>query len=274
MCGGDDHLAWKHLVSLETCRGLCIVKGSIFGAQSRLAFLDQSQRQVDQSIRLARPERGYSRPRSEDRWAAGLAALPQDSAQYDSAAPPPPLLNQSVPHPTPYALHSQTNATPLPVVTPIQESEDAHARVDRFEQKMKQMRVSDRAIDWNDFDGAPVASLLAQFRMLEIERYTSMGCLKIHLRSYSNASHHRTWNDLTQEFLRLFAFNTVIDISRRELEALRQRPENFRSLVQALYGIEEGIAKGLWPESSPTDSNGKKPSRGQRPGNVGAINSE
>ena len=50
-------------------------------------------------------------------------ALPQDSAQYDSAAPPPPLLNQSVPHPTPYALHSQTNATPLPVVTPIQESE-------------------------------------------------------------------------------------------------------------------------------------------------------
>ena len=29
---------------------------SIFGAQSRLAFLDQSQRQVDQSIRLARPE--------------------------------------------------------------------------------------------------------------------------------------------------------------------------------------------------------------------------
>ena len=34
---------------------------------------------------------------------------------------------------------------------------------------------------------------------------------------------------------------------------------DFRSLVQALYGIEEGIAKGLWPESSPTDSKGKKP---------------
>ena len=34
---------------------------------------------------------------------------------------------------------------------------------------------------------------------------------------------------------------------------------DFGSLVQALYGIEEGIAKGLWPESSPTDSKEKKP---------------
>ena len=38
-------------------------------------------------------------------------------------------------------------------------------------------------------------------------------------------SRRRTWDDLTQEFLRQFAFNTVIDVSRRELEALRQRPE-------------------------------------------------
>ena len=27
MCGGDDHLAWKHLLSLEVCRGLRIVGG-------------------------------------------------------------------------------------------------------------------------------------------------------------------------------------------------------------------------------------------------------
>ena len=87
-----------------------------------------------------------------------------------------------VPHPAPYVLHSQTDATPLPVVAPIQESDDAHARMDRLEQRMKQMRVSDGAINWNDFDGALVASLPAQFRMLEIERYTCMGCLKIHLR--------------------------------------------------------------------------------------------
>ena len=48
---------------------------------------------------------------------------------------------------------------------------------------------------------------------------------------------------------------------------------DFGFLVQALYGIEEGIARGLWSESSPTDSKGKRPSRGQRSGDVGAISS-
>ena len=39
------------------------------------------------------------------------------------------------------------------------------------------------------------------------------------------ASRRRTWDDLAQEFLRQFSFNTVVDVSRRELEALRQRTE-------------------------------------------------
>ena len=96
------------------------------------------------------------------------------------------------------------------------------------------MRVSDGAISWNDFDGAPVASLPAQFKMPEIERYTGIGCPKIHLRLYSSvmrahgldvahlimlfpmslsgttqrwlvsldASCHRSWDDLAQVFFR------------------------------------------------------------------------
>ncbi|RVW69673.1 hypothetical protein CK203_059467 [Vitis vinifera] len=48
---------------------------------------------------------------------------------------------------------------------------------------------------------------------------------------------------------------------------------DFGSLVQAFYGIEEGISRGLWSESSPTDSKEKKPSGGQRSGDVGAISS-
>ena len=36
-----------------------------------------------------------------------------------------------------------------------------------------------------------------------------------------DVSRRRTWDDLAQEFLRQFIFNTVIDVSRRELEALR-----------------------------------------------------
>ena len=34
---------------------------------------------------------------------------------------------------------------------------------------------------------------------------------------------------------------------------------HFGSLVQALYGIEKGITRGLWSESSPTVSKEKKP---------------
>ena len=34
---------------------------------------------------------------------------------------------------------------------------------------------------------------------------------------------------MAQEFLRQFSFNTVVDVSRRELEALRQRTDEFVS---------------------------------------------
>ena len=132
-------------------------------------------------------------------------------------------------------------------------------------------------------------------------------------------SRRRTCADLGQEFIRQSSFNTVVDISRRELEALRQRPDesvtsfisrwrekiaqiidrpserdqismimrslqprfarhlmgfpqtDFGSLVQALYGIEEGISRGLWADFSPSDSKGKKPGSGPRPSDVGAI---
>ena len=38
-------------------------------------------------------------------------------------------------------------------------------------------------------------------------------------------SRRRTWADLAQEFLKQYSFNTVVDVSRRELKALRQRPD-------------------------------------------------
>ena len=113
------------------------------------------------------------------------------------------------------------------------------------------MRASDRVITWEDFDGALVANLPAKFRMPEIERYTGIGCPRIHLKLYStfmraheldeahmvmffpmslssaaqcwfallDVSRRRTWDDIIQEFLRQFAFNTIIGVSRRDLEA-------------------------------------------------------
>ena len=186
-------------------------------------------------------------------------------------------------------------------------------------------------------DLMPVASLPTKFRMPDIERYTGIGCPRIHLRLYSTvmrahgldepqmitlfplslsgaaqrwftsleSSRCRTWDDLAQEFLRQFSFNTVVDVLRKELEALRQRAEesvssfisrwcgkiaeiidrpserdqiqmvlrslqlriarhvvgvpfaDFGSLVMALYDVEDGISRGLWADSSPSDLRGR-----------------
>ena len=46
---------------------------------------------------------------------------------------------------------------------------------------------------------------------------------------------------------------------------------DFGSLVQALYGIEEGIARGLWVDSSPPNSRGEKPGSGPKSSYTGAI---
>ena len=37
---------------------------------------------------------------------------------------------------------------------------------------------------------------------------------------------------------------------------------DFGSLVLALYDVKDGILRGLWIDSSPTDAEGKKPSGG------------
>ena len=46
---------------------------------------------------------------------------------------------------------------------------------------------------------------------------------------------------------------------------------NFGSLVQALYGIKEGIDRGLWADSSPLDSKGKNPRSSPRSSDIGVI---
>ena len=111
---------------------------------------------------------------------------------------------------------------------PTPTTKDPHARMDRLEQRLRQLRTLDRAVTWDDFDGVLVASLPAKFRMPEIERYTGIGCPRIHLRLYStimrahglddaqmimlfpislsgatqrwfaslDVSHRRTWDDL------------------------------------------------------------------------------
>ena len=57
--------------------------------------------------------------------------------------------------------------------------------MDCTEQLIRQLRVSDSSSAWDDLDSILVASLPAKFRMLDIDRYTGVGCPCIHLRLYS-----------------------------------------------------------------------------------------
>ena len=45
---------------------------------------------------------------------------------------------------------------------PTPTSEDPHALMDRLEQRLRQLRTSDRTVTWDDFDGLLLTSLVAQ----------------------------------------------------------------------------------------------------------------
>ncbi|RVW18304.1 hypothetical protein CK203_109130 [Vitis vinifera] len=106
----------------------------------------------------------------------------QEDTQFDTTVPPPPPHSQPTTQTVPFTLHSQTEVTPPSAIVPTLISENPHTHMDKLEQKLRQMRTSEGAITWEDFDGTPVASLPAKFRMLEIERYTGIGWPRIHLR--------------------------------------------------------------------------------------------
>ncbi|RVW30128.1 hypothetical protein CK203_083243 [Vitis vinifera] len=152
-----------------------------------------------------------------------------------------------------------TVIVPPPMVPTIGDTRlaEQEAKVERLESIMRQIRLQDGGLTWDDRDGIPAASLPAKFCMPDIERYNGIGCPKIHLRLYNTVmrahgiddaqlvalfpmslsgaaqrwfasvelSRLRTWEDVAREFLTQFAFNADIDVSRRELEATRQRLE-------------------------------------------------
>ena len=48
---------------------------------------------------------------------------------------------------------------------------------------------------------------------------------------------------------------------------------DYRALIEAVYGIEDGMVCGLWSDSSSSDSKGRKPSGSYKLREVGAISS-
>ncbi|RVW60409.1 hypothetical protein CK203_089901 [Vitis vinifera] len=80
-----------------------------------------------------------------------------------------------------------TVTVPPPMVPTIEDTRlaEQEAKVERLESMMRQIRLQDGGLTWDDRDGIPAASLPAKFRMPDIERYSGIGCPKIHLRLYS-----------------------------------------------------------------------------------------
>ncbi|RVW21923.1 hypothetical protein CK203_101083 [Vitis vinifera] len=251
MCGGDDHLAWKCPVSSEACRGLRTVGGapsytwvhlSTFRASIVIAWISilfllspvESAQRSDRTFVLHLDIPSWDRIEEETfrigfYSQSGYSFVDKSRGQIS------------------LGFREDRYGSAGPVI------DDAHARLDRIQQRIRQLRVSDGFAVWDDLEGMLVASLPVKFRMPDIERYTGIGCPHIHLRLYNTvmrahgldepqmitlfplslsgaaqrwfasleSSRHRTWDDLAQEFLRQFSFNTVVDVSRRELEALR-----------------------------------------------------
>ncbi|KAL6345747.1 hypothetical protein AAG906_017491 [Vitis piasezkii] len=99
----------------------------------------------------------------------GEQSIAQDEVPHDSLPsppPPPPPLDQIVPQTSSYLLHGQSE-----VILPT----TVHTT----------LRLFDNSTIWDDLEGIPVVSLLTKFRMPDIEKYTGVGCPRIHLRLYS-----------------------------------------------------------------------------------------
>ncbi|RVW19495.1 hypothetical protein CK203_117644 [Vitis vinifera] len=120
-------------------------------------------------------------------------------------------------------LHGQFEVAP-PSIAHTTVSKDVHALIDNLKQQIKHIKILDSLVAWDDFDGIPVASLPAEFRMSKIDRYTGIGYPRIHIRIYSTIM--RAYGLDETQLIVLFPLSlsgaTNIDVSRRELDALRQ----------------------------------------------------
>ena len=67
------------------------------------------------------------------------------------------------------------------VVALVQIVDDTQARIDRIEQRIRSLHVSDGVMGWDGYDDLPVATLPVEFRMPDIKRYMGIGCPRIHL---------------------------------------------------------------------------------------------
>ena len=105
--------------------------------------------------------------------------------QDHTVPPPPPPLVQSAPQVGAFFLHGQAETTPHSVMAPAPIIDDTQTRINRIEQRIRSLHVSDGVIGWDRYDDLPVVALQVEFCMPDIQRYTGIGCPRIHLQLYS-----------------------------------------------------------------------------------------
>ena len=107
-----------------------------------------------------------------------------EDTSFDLVTPPVLPVQMPATQTLPIVSHDHVVVIP-PMVTPVTVIEDPRSRMDRLERRIGQMRDPDEMILWDDPDDVSVATLPVGFRMPDIERYTGVGCPRIHLRLYS-----------------------------------------------------------------------------------------
>ncbi|KAL6310573.1 hypothetical protein AAG906_015311 [Vitis piasezkii] len=118
---------------------------------------------------------------------------------------------------------------------------------------MRSLHVSDRIMGWDGYDDMPVAALPVEFRMPDIERYTGIGCpLDV---SGGVRALRRGPDETVTSFISRWRekIAQIIDrpSRRSDQDDYRTFTPDFDSLVQALYGIEEGHRSSRCPLFEP-----------------------
>ena len=151
-------------------------------ASLRDAILGQGQR-IDGHLAPPIPIQGTT---PHDSSTPSPPPLSRPTIQPDyTVPPPPPSAVQSAPQAGAFVLHGQNETMPHFVVTPAQVADDTQAHIKRIEQRMRSLHVTDGVMSWDGYDDLPIAALPVEFRKLDIERYTGIGCPRIHLQLYS-----------------------------------------------------------------------------------------
>ncbi|RVW36246.1 hypothetical protein CK203_107285 [Vitis vinifera] len=138
--------------------------------------------------------------------------------------------------------HDQAVVIP-PIVTSVTIVEDPRSHMDRLERRIKQMRDPNEMISWDDIDDVPMATLPMRHNCslcsIVIERHDTEMVRFIRVISLENLGGLSTG-----------VFETIfIQWFARHLTGVPF--QDFRSLVQALFDVDDDISRGLWSDITP-----------------------